>query len=89
MICVTPGRRGSRQNDVPTWVLQELGGWKSESMVRRYAHMSVKHLQPYADQLIFPDTPDESVKPLETLNRPGHTFGHSRGRARLRLIVNN
>lgn len=42
-----------RQNDVPTWVLQELGGWKSESMVRRYAHLSVKHLQPYADQLIF------------------------------------
>lgn len=42
-----------RQNDVPTWVLQELGGWKSESMVRRYAHMSVKHLQPYADQLTF------------------------------------
>jgi hypothetical protein len=24
-------------------VLQDLGGWKSESMVRRYAHMSVKH----------------------------------------------
>lgn len=22
-------------------------------MVRRYAHMSVKHLQPYADQLTF------------------------------------
>jgi len=32
-------------------VLQELGGWKSVSMVRRYAHMSVKHLQPYADRL--------------------------------------
>ncbi|WP_443030538.1 tyrosine-type recombinase/integrase [Sphingopyxis sp.] len=32
-----------RQNDEPTWVLQDLGGWKSESMVRRYAHMSVKH----------------------------------------------
>lgn len=42
-----------RQNDVPTWVLQELGGWKSETMVRRYAHLSVKHLQPYADQLNF------------------------------------
>jgi integrase len=42
-----------RQNDAPTWVLQELGGWKSETMVRRYAHMSVKHLQPYADHLIF------------------------------------
>ena len=38
---------------MPTWVLQELGGWKSETMVRRYAHMSEKHLQPYADQLIF------------------------------------
>ena len=30
-----------RQNDVPTWGLQKLGGWKSEVMVRRYAHMSV------------------------------------------------
>src|SRR3546814_3942791 len=38
-----------RRNDVPTWVLQELGGWKSESTVRRYAHMSVKHLQPYSE----------------------------------------
>lgn len=51
----SPAHLGSwlRQNDVPTWVLQELGGWKSETMVRRYAHLSVKHLQPYADQLIF------------------------------------
>ena len=52
-----------RQNDVPTWVLQELGGWKSESMVRRYAHLSVKHLQPYADQLIFPVTPGDRREP--------------------------
>lgn len=42
-----------RQSDVPSWVLQELAGWKSESMVRRYAHMSVKHLEPYADRLDF------------------------------------
>lgn len=46
-----------RQNDVPTWVLQELGGWKSESMVRRYAHMSVKHLEPFADRLMFEPEP--------------------------------
>lgn len=78
-----------RQNDVPTWVLQELGGWKSESMVRRYAHLSVKHLQPYSDQLIFPVTPGDSAKSLETLDRPGHTFGHSTGRARLKLVVSN
>jgi len=30
----------------------EPGGWKSESMVRRYAHMSVEHLLPYTDQLL-------------------------------------
>ena len=42
-----------RQAGVATWVLQELGGWKSEAMVRRYAHMSTEHLQAYADQLGF------------------------------------
>lgn len=68
-----------RQSDVPTWVLQELGGWKSESMVRRYAHMSVKHLQPYADQLIFrphsglPEKPQNSAETNDTKSptRPG------------------
>lgn len=78
-----------RQNDVPTWVLQELGGWKSESMVRRYAHMSVKHLQPYADQLIFPVTTADSLKSLERQKLAGHKNGHSRGRPRLRLVSNN
>lgn len=78
-----------RQADVPTWVLQELGGWKSEAMVRRYAHMSVTHLQPYADQLIFPDTAGESVKSLEVLERAGHKSGHSTSRPRLELVVNN
>ena len=78
-----------RQNDVPTWVLRELGGWKSESMVRRYAHMSVKHLQPYADQLIFPVTTADSLKSLERQKLAGHKNGHSRGRPRLRLVSNN
>ncbi|MEO8455581.1 MAG: site-specific integrase [Sphingomicrobium sp.] len=78
-----------RQNDVPTWVLQELGGWKSESMVRRYAHMSVKHLQPYADQLIFPVTPAISAKSLERREGAGHKSGHGRARPRLELVVSN
>ena len=78
-----------RQQDVPTWVLQELGGWKSEAMVRRYAHMSVKHLQPYADQLNFSVTPADSAKPLESLEAAGHKDGHSEGPPRLRLVVNN
>jgi integrase len=63
-----------RQNDVPTWVLQELGGWKSESMVRRYAHISVKHLEPYAPKLTFPLTLEETAENRET---PGHKSGHS------------
>lgn len=78
-----------RQADVPTWVLQELGGWKSETMVRRYAHLSVKHLQPYADQLIMPDTGSKSPKSLEVQERPGHDLGHSPGRPRLHLVVSN
>jgi integrase len=76
-----------RQNDVPTWVLQELGGWKSETMVRRYAHMSVKHLAPYADQLIFPGTPVTSAKSSETLEGPSHKNGHSDSRPRLKLVA--
>ena len=77
-----------RQNDVPTWVLQELGGWKSEGMVRRYAHMSAKHLQPFADQLTFPVT---GAKPESPGNqyRQGHKNGHSGARPRLRLVVSN
>lgn len=32
----------------PTYKLKELGGWKSEQMVRRYAHLSAEHLAEYA-----------------------------------------
>ena len=71
--------------DVPTWVLQELGGWKSEAMVRRYAHMSVKHLQPFADQLIFEGTNAPSQVP-ENVGGKGHTFGHSPSHPRLYVV---
>lgn len=73
-----------RQADVPTWVLQELGGWKSETMVRKYAHLSVKHLQPYADQLIMPDTGEKSAKFLEVHEKSGHKSGHTRERPKAR-----
>lgn len=71
------------------------GGWKSESMVRRYAHMSVRHLQPYADQLILPDT-DPLINPVtdtkksncpEKLESSGHKNGHSESRLRLKLVA--
>lgn len=74
-----------RQNDVPTWVLQELGGWKSDVMVRRYAHMSVKHLQPFADQLIFEGTKAMSQVP-ENVGAAGHTNGHTTSPPRLYVV---
>jgi integrase len=39
------------QNGVPSHALQQLGAWNTSEMVRRYAHLSVEHLRPYADQL--------------------------------------
>lgn len=76
-----------RQNDVPTWVLQELGGWKSETMVRRYAHMSVSHLQPYADKLTFQVTPGKSGNGSNPGFPGGHKNSHSGSRPRLRLVA--
>ncbi len=35
------------QKGTPLHVLQELGGWESVEMVRRYAHLSVDHLASY------------------------------------------
>jgi len=66
-------------------VLQELGGWKSEVMVRRYAHMSVKHLQPFADQLNFEVTNREG-QVTENYGGQGHKNGHSKGRPTLFLV---
>lgn len=37
------------QAGTPPHVLQELGGWKSFIMVKRYAHLTVEHLRAYAD----------------------------------------
>ena len=39
------------QGGTPLHALRELGGWESDSMVRRYAHFSVGHLAAYAGRL--------------------------------------
>lgn len=39
------------QNGTPLAVLQELGGWESQEMVRRYAHFSVGHLTEHVVRL--------------------------------------
>ena len=37
------------QNGTPLHVLQEMGGWETTSMVRRYAHLAPAHLQQHAE----------------------------------------
>jgi integrase len=39
------------QAGTPLHVLQELGGWESVEMVRRYAHLSSEHLARYVDKM--------------------------------------
>ena len=55
------------QNGTPLFALQELGGWESPEMVRRYAHLSADHLAPYADRLCA----------LRSIDVPsnGHVYG--------------
>ncbi len=38
------------QAGTPLHVLQELGGWESAEMVRRYAHLSSEHLAGYVEK---------------------------------------
>lgn len=64
-----------------------LGHWKSESMVRRYVHMSVKHLAPYADRLTIPTTSGEGEKPSVPDLAEGSKNGHSGSRPRLTLVA--
>lgn len=40
------------QGGTPLFALQELGGWETASMVRRYAHLAAGHLAAYADRLV-------------------------------------
>ena len=39
------------QEGVPLYALQEMGGWKSASMVRKYAHLSPAHNLKYAQSI--------------------------------------
>jgi hypothetical protein len=36
------------QGRTPLFALQELAGWETEKMVRRYAHLAAEHLAAYA-----------------------------------------
>lgn len=41
------------QQGTPLHVLQELGGWESSEMVKRYAHLSPEHLAEYAERIAY------------------------------------
>ena len=40
------------RHGTPLYALQEMGGWSSAEMVRRYAHLAAEHLAPYAERLV-------------------------------------
>ncbi len=44
------------QKGTPAYVLQELGGWSSADMVRRYAHLSATHLAEHAERIVSTGT---------------------------------
>lgn len=52
-------------------------------MLRRYEHLRVKHLQPYADQLIIPDTADFWGTKLVTLLTESWSLGRAKSLKRL------
>jgi integrase len=39
------------QNGTPLYVVQEMGAWESEGMVRRYAHLAPAHLAVHAEAI--------------------------------------
>jgi len=41
------------QAGTPLHALQELGGWESVEMVRRYAHLAPEHLAPHAERIVL------------------------------------
>lgn len=44
------------QAGTPLHVLQEMGGWETPAMVRRYAHLAPSHLAEYAERIAAPGT---------------------------------
>jgi integrase len=47
------------QSGTPLFALQELGGWESSEMVRRYAHLAADHLAPYAEGISQTPSPTD------------------------------
>lgn len=50
------------QQNTPLSIVRELGGWQSEAMLKRYAHLSPGHLKAYANQTL--------IEPKKRARRP-------------------
>ncbi len=55
------------QAGTPLHALQELGGWESAEMVRRYAHLGGDHLQNYATNISINGTNWSQEKKIQGL----------------------
>ena len=66
------------QQGTPLHALQELGGWESAEMVRRYAHLTAEHLAPYADRLCALRVVDEDRPMARLRHRPEKRTGRNR-----------
>ena len=67
------------QGGTPLYALQESGGWESPETVRRYAHLSVEHLAPYADRLCaLRVVGNEAGEVIEAANGTSLSQGHKR-----------
>ena len=65
------------QNGTPLFALQELGGWETERMVRRYAHLSADHLAQWAGHAQIHGT--FLAHPISTRHIPDTLFGWASG----------
>ena len=66
------------QGGTPLFALQELAGWETEKMVRRYPHLAAEHLAAYAG-----NTEDHHTEGHGTITAQPPDF---RGTARLQLV---
>ena len=60
------------QNGVPKGMIKEMGGWKSDSMVERYAHLAPEHLARHAaviDELLRKDVEPTPLQPVKSVKR--------------------
>jgi len=61
------------QNGVPKGMIKEMGGWKTEKMIERYANLAPEHLAPHAAVLdqVMPARGGDDVQALRVIGAKG------------------